>query len=105
MAAISIIHHFVVPWLLVPVFGFGFMAGALCLEDYSKLTKSSDRILGWCLGGLCVLGTLATIFAIRWLRRRPAHWRLLQLGRGAWIFLFSLAWLAGVGFALFISAD
>jgi hypothetical protein len=99
-AAHYAIHHFVVPWLLVPVFSSGLMIVGLFVDE--KLTKRADLIMAWCFGGMAVLGTIATILVIRWLRRRPADWRLFHLGRGSWVFLFSVAWLAGVGCGVFV---
>ena len=99
--AVSAIHHFVTPILLILVFSSGLMMVGLFSTDV-KLTKRQDIIMAWCFGSLAVMGTISTIFVIRYLRSRNSDWRLFHLGRASWIFLFAFSWLAGVGCGLLV---
>ena len=52
--------------------------------------------------GVALAGTVATYRGICWIKRQPAGWRALDVGRYTWITLIVLSWGAGFGFAVYL---
>ena len=99
-------HRYLIPWLLVPAFvaGLAWIVGADVFRPSPPAT-ATDKLVIWIGFAVALAGTVATFAVLRLFWKRPKTWRLLELGRMSWIVLFALAWIAGVGFAVFLYPD
>jgi hypothetical protein len=87
-----------VPLLLLPVVMSGFcLFTVFGLPTAFRSSSTTDQILClvFSMAGIC--GTAATLYFVRSITKRPASWRLFDLGRTAWLVLMVIAWGAGLG--------